>query len=314
MLCYCFLPHTCQKIICQSFIFNPYGFYWGRVYCTSIIAWPIRRESFEPSQTSLQREHKLSRKSHLKVRPFSDCPDCVLSFELTINILLHDRRGPVLSCYVCIISYWWGKFEIQWKSLGHAFYVNNFSVQERLTRESVYLYDGSMRCFLMRATWTRRKYLTYFGLWRIDTRSMYYFYTRAYENSWLTRLARMREVRGLTLRRTTLRRTIGQFGQKTDRQLAHSSLRLRWAKNYIYLCQFLLISNIYDWYKICIEITIQINNKNWKMIHGNRNDNDKYNQEDNKLSSINYTSTLYQDTLMNYYPDLLYITIHVLSE
>ena len=35
------------------------------------------------------------------------------------------------------------------------------------------------------------------GLWRFDTRSMYYFYTRAYENSWLTRLARMREVRGL---------------------------------------------------------------------------------------------------------------------
>ena len=28
-------------------------------------------------------------------------------------------------------------------------------------------------------------------------RSMYYFYTRAYENSWLTHLARMREVRGL---------------------------------------------------------------------------------------------------------------------
>ena len=111
-------------------------------------------ESFEPSQTSLQREHKLSRKSHLKVRPFSDCPDCVLSFELMINILLHDRQSPVLSCYVCIISYWWGKFEIQWKSLGHASYVNHFSVQERLTRESVYLYDGSMRCFLVRATWT----------------------------------------------------------------------------------------------------------------------------------------------------------------
>ena len=27
------------------------------------------------------------------------------------------------------------------KSLGHAFHVNNFSVQERLTRESVYLCD-----------------------------------------------------------------------------------------------------------------------------------------------------------------------------
>ena len=89
---------------------------------------------------SLQREHKLPRKSHVKVRPFSDCPDCVLPFELMINILLHDRQSPVLLCYVCIISYWWGKFEIQWKSLGHVFYVNNFSVQKRLTRESVYLW------------------------------------------------------------------------------------------------------------------------------------------------------------------------------
>ena len=39
-------------------------------------------------------------------------------FELMINILLRDRRCSVLSCCVCIISYWWGKFEIQWKSLG----------------------------------------------------------------------------------------------------------------------------------------------------------------------------------------------------
>ena len=169
-----------------------------------------RRESFEPSQTSLQREHKLSRKLHLKVRPVSDCLDCVLSFELMINILLHDRRSPVLSCHVCISSCWWGKFEIQWKGLGHAFYVNNFSVQARLTRESVYLCDGSMRCYLMRATWTRRKYLTYFALWRFDTPSMYYFYTRAYENSWLTRLARMREVRGLWRFDASLK-AIGRF-------------------------------------------------------------------------------------------------------
>ena len=38
------------------------------------------------------------------------------------------------------------------KSLGHAFHVNNFSVQERLTRESVYLCDGTTRGFLVRAT------------------------------------------------------------------------------------------------------------------------------------------------------------------
>ena len=104
----------------------------------------------------------------MKVRPFSECPDCVLSFELMINILLRDRRCSVLSCCVCIISYWWGKFEIQWKSLGHAFHVNNFSVQERLTRESVYLCDCMKRGFLVRATWTRHKYLTYFGLVRYE--------------------------------------------------------------------------------------------------------------------------------------------------
>ena len=69
------------------------------------------------------------------------------SFELKSNIVLHDRRTPVLSCHVCIISYWWGKFKIQCKTFGHALYVNNFSVQERLTRESIYLYDGSKRCF-----------------------------------------------------------------------------------------------------------------------------------------------------------------------
>ena len=102
---------------------------------------------------------------NLKVRPFSECPDCVLSFELMINILLRYRRCSVLSCCVCIISYWWGKFEIQWKSLEHTFHVNNFSVQERLTRESVYPCDCMKRGFLVRATWTCRKYLTYFGLW-----------------------------------------------------------------------------------------------------------------------------------------------------
>ena len=82
-----------------------------------------------------------------KLDHFSDRPDCVFSFELKNNIMLHDRRTPVLSCHVCIISYWWGKFEIQCKTLGHAFYINNFSVQERLTRESVYLYDGSKLSF-----------------------------------------------------------------------------------------------------------------------------------------------------------------------
>ena len=62
--------------------------------------------------------------------------------------MLHDRRTPVLSCHVCIISYWRGKFEIQCKTLiGHTLYINNFSVQKRLTRESVYLYDSSKRCF-----------------------------------------------------------------------------------------------------------------------------------------------------------------------
>ena len=89
--------------------------------------------------------------------------------QLMINILLRDRWCPVLSCCVCIISHWWGQFEIQWKSLGHAFYVNNCSVQERLTRESVYLCDCTKRGFPVRATWTRRKYLTYFGLWLYDT-------------------------------------------------------------------------------------------------------------------------------------------------
>ena len=79
----------------------------------------------------------------MKVRPFSDRPECVFAFELKSNIMLHDRRTPVLSCHVCIISYWWGKFEIQCKTLGHALYMNNFSIQERLTRESVYLSDGS---------------------------------------------------------------------------------------------------------------------------------------------------------------------------
>ena len=39
---------------------------------------------------------------------------------------------------------------------------------------------------------------------------MYYFYTRAYENSWLTRLARMREVRGL-LRFDASLKAIGRF-------------------------------------------------------------------------------------------------------
>ena len=110
---------------------------------TFVYARIYRRESFEPSQTSVQREHKLSRKSHLKVRQFSDCLDCVFSFELKNNIMLHDGQTPVLSCHVCIISYWRGQFEIQCKSLGHAHYVNNFSVQERLIRESVYLKHGS---------------------------------------------------------------------------------------------------------------------------------------------------------------------------
>ena len=62
----------------------------------------------------------------------------------------------------------------------------------------------------MRATWTRHKSLTYFGLWRFDTRSIYYFYTRAYENTWLTRLPRMREVRGLERFDASLQ-AIGRF-------------------------------------------------------------------------------------------------------
>ena len=39
---------------------------------------------------------------------------------------------------------------------------------------------------------------------------MYYFYTRAYENSWLTHLARMREVRGLGHYEASLK-AIGRF-------------------------------------------------------------------------------------------------------
>ena len=60
------------------------------------------------------------------------------------------------------------------KKLGHAFYANNFSVQERLSRESVYLCDCTKRGFLVRATWTRRKYLTYFVCNCTIRRSMYY--------------------------------------------------------------------------------------------------------------------------------------------
>ena len=97
--------------------------------------------------------------------------------------MLHDRRTPVLSCHVCIISYWWGKFEIQCKILGHALYINNFSVQERFPNarnvNPAQILDLP------------------FGSWLFDTRSVYYFYTRAYENSWLTGLTRLREVRGL---------------------------------------------------------------------------------------------------------------------
>ena len=88
--------------------------------------------------------------------------------------MLHDRRTPVglLSFHVFIISYWWGKFEIHCNAL----YVNHANPYTFMTVRSV--------VSLMRATWTRHKCLTYFGLWRFDTRSMYYFYTRAYENTW----------------------------------------------------------------------------------------------------------------------------------
>ena len=101
----------------------------------------------------------------------------IVCFHLNWRVILcymHERRTPVLSCHVCIISYWWGKFEIQCKTLGHALYVNNPSVQERLTRESVCTFMTVRSVVsLMRATWTRHKCLTYFGLWRFDTRSMY---------------------------------------------------------------------------------------------------------------------------------------------
>ena len=39
---------------------------------------------------------------------------------------------------------------------------------------------------------------------------MYYFYTRAYENTWLTRLPHMREVRGLERFDASLK-AIGRF-------------------------------------------------------------------------------------------------------